>query len=119
MYKYMGNSDHYVFSTLIIIKLGKYILVTEDWYKLIWEFSEWIYTDLFAVFSTYFVLHGIVREQPFQIIMQLLTLLSLFSLDLIYYLSDISNPPDNSDLDQVGLELVMMINATRYWWLNK
>ena len=36
----------------------------------------------------------------------MLTNISLWSLDLIYYLNDISNPPENSDTSQIGLELV-------------
>jgi len=110
MVKYGSGSDHYVFSSLIIIK---------------------------SCFCLYFLFNGVLKELPFQVLMQIFTMLSMWSLDLIYYINDISHPPENSEVEemgQVGLELMLYylrsvlsllnlltgcITAWRYWTIEQ
>jgi hypothetical protein len=47
------------------------------------------------VFAVYFLFSGIVQEQPFQILMQLITKTIVWIFNMVYFLS-----PEDSDDDQ-------------------
>jgi len=91
MYKYMSDSDHYVISTVIIVKF---------------------------VFSNYFLFHGVFREQPFQIIMQIMTVFSMWTVDLIYTLFSLVHPPDRLADDRMDPEMILFYVRTAVTFIN-